>query len=85
MKCPDCPTKYVEQTGRAFNVGYKENIHAFINNNINSGSSNYILSIGHTYSTITDTTDVMKQSGTENLQIPWKNITFTKPAEIINI
>jgi hypothetical protein len=49
MKCPDCPMMYVEQTGREFNVGYKENINALRNNNSNFGSSNYIQSTCHIY------------------------------------
>jgi hypothetical protein len=35
MKCIGCPLKYTGQTGRTFNVRYKENIHAIRNNNSN--------------------------------------------------
>jgi hypothetical protein len=55
MKCLDCPLM-----GRTFNIRYKEHIHAIRNNNCNSGYSNYILNTGHTYSTITDTMDLIR-------------------------
>jgi hypothetical protein len=60
MKCLDCPLKYVGQTGRMFNVRYKEDIHAVRSNNDNSGYSNHILNMGHTYGTVTDTMDVIR-------------------------
>jgi hypothetical protein len=60
MKCLDCPLKYIGQTGRAFNIRYKEHIHAIRSNNSNSGYSNHILNTKHTYSTITDTMDVIR-------------------------
>jgi hypothetical protein len=60
MKCLDCPFKYVGQTGRIFNVRYKEHIHAIRSNNSNSRYSNHILNTGHTYGTITDTMDVIR-------------------------
>jgi hypothetical protein len=43
-----------------FNTRYKEHIHAVRRNNANSRYSNHILSMGHTYGTITDTMDVIK-------------------------
>jgi hypothetical protein len=60
MKCLDCPLKYVGQTGRTFNVRYKEHIHALRSNSGNSEYSNHILNTGHTYGTITDTMDVIR-------------------------
>jgi hypothetical protein len=59
IRCLDCPLKYIGQTGRTFNIRYKEHIHAFRNNNSNSGYSNHILNTGHTYDIINDTMDVL--------------------------
>jgi hypothetical protein len=60
MKCLDCPLKYIGQTGRTFNVRYKEHVQAIRNNNSNSGYSNRILNRGHTYGTIADTMDITR-------------------------
>jgi hypothetical protein len=62
MKCLDCPLKYIGQTGRTFNIRYKEYIQAIRINN-NSVYSNHMLNIGHTYGTITDTMNILR---TEN-------------------
>jgi hypothetical protein len=59
MKCLDCPLKYIGQTGRAFNIRYKEHIHDIRSNNSNSGYSNHILNTGHTYGTVTFTMEVI--------------------------
>jgi hypothetical protein len=60
MKCLDCPLKYIGQTGRTFNIRYKEHIQAISKNNSNSGYSNHILNIGHTYGMIANTMDIIK-------------------------
>jgi hypothetical protein len=60
MKCLDCPLKYIGQTGRTFNITYKEHIHATRNNSSNLGYSNHILNTGHTYRTTTDIMDVIR-------------------------
>jgi hypothetical protein len=60
MKCLDCPLNYIGQTGRAFNIRYKELIHAIRSNNSNFGYSNHILNTRHTYGTITDTMAVIR-------------------------
>jgi PP-loop superfamily ATP-utilizing enzyme len=60
MKCLDCRLKYIGQTERAFNITYKEQIHAIRSNNSNSGYSNHILNTRHTYGTVTDTMDVIR-------------------------
>jgi hypothetical protein len=59
MKCLDCPLKYIGQTGRTFNIRYKEHIQAIRNNNSNLGYSTHTLNTGHTYGTITDTMDIV--------------------------
>jgi hypothetical protein len=62
MKCLDCPLRYIGQTGRTFKIKYKEHIQAIRINNANSGYSNHtsILNTGHTYGTITDTMNVIR-------------------------
>jgi hypothetical protein len=60
MKFLDCPLKYTGQTGRTFNLRYKEHIQAIRSNCSKSGYSNHILNAGHTYGTITDTMDVIR-------------------------
>jgi hypothetical protein len=59
MKCMECPKKYVGQTGRTFNIRYKEHIHDIRSNNGNTGYANHILNTGHTYGTITDTMEII--------------------------
>jgi hypothetical protein len=65
MKFLDCPLKYVGQTGRTFNIRYKEHIHDIRSNNSNSGYSNHVLNTGHTYGTIRDTVDVITKGRKE--------------------
>jgi hypothetical protein len=48
------------QTGRKFNIRYKEHIQSIKNNNSNSGYSNHILNTGHAYGTIADTMDIIR-------------------------
>jgi hypothetical protein len=60
MKCLDCPLKYIGQTGRTFNLRYKEHILAIRSNCSRSGNLNHILNTGHSYGTITDTMDVIR-------------------------
>jgi hypothetical protein len=61
MKCMECPRRYVGQTGRTFSIRYKEHIHDIRSNNSNTGYSNHVLNIGHTYGTITDTMEIKQQ------------------------
>jgi hypothetical protein len=60
MKCLDCPLKYIGQTGKTFDIRYKEHIHAIRNNIGNSGYSNHILDTGHTYGTTADTMEIIR-------------------------
>jgi hypothetical protein len=59
MKCMECPKKYVGQTGRTFNIRYKEHIHDIRTNNGNTEYSNHILNTGHTYSPIPNTMEII--------------------------
>jgi hypothetical protein len=43
MKHLDCPLKYIGQTGRIFNIRYKEHIQAIRNNSSNPDYWNHIL------------------------------------------
>jgi hypothetical protein len=70
--------RYIGTTGRTFKVRYKEHIPAIRNNNGNSGYSNHILNIGHTYGTITDTRDVIRNGKKGRHLNTLKNITFIK-------
>jgi hypothetical protein len=60
MKCLDCPLKYTGQAGRALHIRCKEHMQAIRNNNTNLVYSSYILNMGHTYGTITDTVDITR-------------------------
>jgi hypothetical protein len=53
------PTEYIGQMGRTFNIRYKEHIHDIRSNNSNTGYTNHILNTGHTYGTLTDTTEII--------------------------
>jgi hypothetical protein len=52
------------ETGRAFNMRYKEYIQAIRNISSSCGYSDPILNMGHIYRTITDTVDILKKSNT---------------------
>jgi hypothetical protein len=52
----ECPEEYVEQTGRTFDIRYKEHIHDIRRNNGNTGYANHILNTENTYGTKTITT-----------------------------
>jgi hypothetical protein len=60
MKCFNCPLKYTGQTGRKFNLRYKEHIQATGSNCSKSRYSNHIISMGHTYGTVTDIMDIIR-------------------------
>jgi hypothetical protein len=53
-----CPMKYIGQTRQPFNTRCKEHIRDIKNNN--SGYSNHILNIGHSYGNITVTMEIIK-------------------------
>jgi hypothetical protein len=55
----ECPKKYIGQTGRTFNIRYKEHIHDIRSNNGNTGYANHILNTGHAYGTMTDTMEII--------------------------
>jgi hypothetical protein len=61
IKCLDCPLRCTGQTGRIFQIRYKEYIQAIRNNNSNTGYLNHILNTGHTYGTISDTMDIIRK------------------------
>jgi hypothetical protein len=62
MKCLDCPSNYVGQTGRIFSIRYKEHIHATRNNSSNSGYSNRILNTEHSDGAVTDTMNIIRKA-----------------------
>jgi hypothetical protein len=78
MKFLDCPLKYIGQTGRIFNIRYREHIHEVRTNNSNSGYSNHILGMGHKYGTIKDTMDIVRTGGKGRHPNTLKNITVTE-------
>jgi hypothetical protein len=49
----------IHRTYRSFHIKYKKHIQVIRYNNSNLGYSSHILNIGHTYGTITDTTDII--------------------------
>jgi hypothetical protein len=60
MKCLDCSLKYIGQTGKVFNIRYKEHTQIIKENNSNSGYLNPVLNTGHTYRTTADNIDIVK-------------------------
>jgi hypothetical protein len=60
MKCLKCPLKYIGQTGRTFNLRYKEHIQAIRSNCGKSGYWNRVLNMEHTYGTITDIMGIIR-------------------------
>jgi hypothetical protein len=71
MKCMSCSLKYIGQTGRSFNTRYKEHIRDIRSKNSKPGYSSHLLNTDHTYGSITDTVQVVRN---ERL----KNIIYTK-------
>jgi hypothetical protein len=59
MKCLDFPVKYIGQTGRTFNIRYKEHIQAIRSNHNSTGNASRILNTGHAYGSITDAMGVI--------------------------
>jgi predicted transcriptional regulator len=55
LQCSECPLKYIGQTGRTFNVRYREHINAIRTNRQNSKFPQHILETGHNYDTIDKT------------------------------
>lgn len=49
LKCPDCDAVYVGQTGRTFEIRYKEHLRSFRLNKNDSTFSNHILESNHTF------------------------------------
>jgi hypothetical protein len=60
LKCMDCPQYYIGQTGRTFNIRYKEHIRDIRNNNDNIGYAQNILNNKHEYGNIQDTMDILQ-------------------------
>jgi hypothetical protein len=59
LKCTDCPLQYIGQTGRSFEVRFKEHIRDIRNNKSTSGYVQHILDTGHAYGKMNDM-DIMK-------------------------
>jgi hypothetical protein len=47
LKCESCPKVYIGQTGRSFNVTFKEHISDIVHNTDKTGYSQHILKSGH--------------------------------------
>jgi hypothetical protein len=56
----DCPQYYIGQTGRTFNIRYKEHIRDIRNNNNNTGYAQHILNNKHEYGNIQDAMDILQ-------------------------
>jgi hypothetical protein len=54
--------KYLVKQEEGSMLRYKEHIHVIRSNSGSSGYSNHILNTGHTYDTITDTMDVIRNT-----------------------
>jgi hypothetical protein len=62
LTCMDCPQYYIGQTGRTFNIRYKEHIRDIRNNNNNIGYAQHtsILNNTHEYGNIQDAMDILQ-------------------------
>ena len=49
FKCSICPNFYIGQTGRSFQIRYKEHINALTKQDTNSNFADNLLITGHTY------------------------------------
>lgn len=49
MNCLESPKKYISQTSRTFNAGYKKHVHAIRNNRPDKEYSRHILETGRAY------------------------------------
>jgi hypothetical protein len=59
LKCANCPLRYVGQTGRTFEVRFKEHIRDITNNGQSSKFAQYILDTTHEYDNIENTLEVL--------------------------
>jgi hypothetical protein len=59
LQCMDRPQYYIGQTGRSFNIRYKENIRDIKNNNDNIGYTHHIINNKHKYGNIQDTMKIL--------------------------
>jgi hypothetical protein len=66
LKCQNCPSIYIGQTGRSFRVRYKEHIQDIKSNKSRTGFSQHILNTGHAYgnSQFTRKRSIFKHSST---------------------
>jgi hypothetical protein len=60
MKCMDCPQYYIGQTGRTFNIRYKEHVHDIRKNNNTIGYAQHIPNSKHKYGNIQDTMEILQ-------------------------
>jgi hypothetical protein len=49
LKCQNCSSMYIGQTGRSFKIRYKEHVQDIKNNKSRTGFSHHILNTGHAY------------------------------------
>ena len=59
LQCADCPLSYIGQTGRTFNIRYKEHIRDIKNNGLSSKFAQHIIDTLHDYGTINNTLEVL--------------------------
>jgi hypothetical protein len=55
----DCLQYYIGQTGRSFNIRYKEHIRDIKNNNDNTGYAHHIINNKHKYGNIQNTMKIL--------------------------
>jgi hypothetical protein len=60
LKCKDCPLEYIGQTGRSFNIRYKEHISPIKHKKDTSTYAQHILNTGHTYGNMQDVMEVIQ-------------------------
>jgi hypothetical protein len=72
LKYGGCQKRYVGQTGRNFQVRYKEHIQAIKSNNSTSRYAQHILESQHAYGPITDTMEILHLNKKGQLMNTWE-------------
>ena len=59
LKCSTSPNFYIGQTGRSFQIRYKEHINALTKPHVNSNFADHLLITGHTYDNIEHNMEIL--------------------------
>jgi hypothetical protein len=80
----DCKKVYIGQTGRTFNIRYKEHIRSIKYNREDSGYATHILNNAHCYGKIEDVMEIIDHDKKGRTMTIKENFMYTYTSGIIN-